>query len=459
MIRFDKRAMTIVVDFNKKIGPFKPLNAVNNGPLPYSDDQTWSNFDDYKKARFPYARTHDASFCARYGGEHTVDVNFIFPNFDADENDPSSYDFQLTDEYIKNILSAGAEPFFRLGSKIEHWSKKYNTLPPADFDKWARICEHIIAHYVEGWANGFRMNIAYWEIWNEPDMRQDHEPIERKPTWGGTKAQFFALYKTAACHLKNRFPQLKIGGPAVANIFTAGPMNIGSVVKPWIEEFLAFVRDNNVSLDFFSWHIYTERISSIERAAEKARETLDKYGLTRTESVLNEWNYATSFKGDDFIHSIKAITGARGAAFSAAAMCYGQNSSIDMMMYYDAQPGVFNGLFDFYTMRPLVGYYPFFMYSELKETGDQIYARSSDKDIYVLAAAGEKKAVMISYYTPPKDNSEKAKTIEIEGLCGVPEVYLTDRYHDMTVIRNYHYADGKLTVTLPPLSVLFIRLS
>jgi hypothetical protein len=48
-------------------------------------------------------------------------------------------------------------------------SRGQKKTPPADFDKWAEICCRIIAHYNEGWGDGFRHGIEYWEIWNEAD--------------------------------------------------------------------------------------------------------------------------------------------------------------------------------------------------------------------------------------------------------------------------------------------------
>ena len=45
------------------------------------------------------------------------------------------------------IEAAGTKVFYRLGHRIEHEVKKYGTLPPKDFKKWAVICEHIIRHY------------------------------------------------------------------------------------------------------------------------------------------------------------------------------------------------------------------------------------------------------------------------------------------------------------------------
>ena len=203
------------VDFTKVLGKVKPMHAVNNGPVyKFAEDQRITNMDAWKAAGIPYARTHDASINYTYGGEHTVDVNNIFTDFDADPYDPASYDFAITDEYLRVIDFAGTKTYYRLGSKIEHWCKKYNTLPPKDFNKWAVICEHIIRHYTEGWADGFKYDIEYWEIWNEPDL--DADDSQNKRTWGGTRAEYFDLYEIASKHLKSCFPHLKIGGPALA---------------------------------------------------------------------------------------------------------------------------------------------------------------------------------------------------------------------------------------------------
>ena len=87
----------VVVSPSVTVGPVKPMHAVNNGPICPKKDQIRGNFDTYAAAKIPFARTHDAAFCASYGGEHTVDITAIFPNFDADENSPDAYDFAFTD--------------------------------------------------------------------------------------------------------------------------------------------------------------------------------------------------------------------------------------------------------------------------------------------------------------------------------------------------------------------------
>lgn len=113
--------MKLFVNPDKIIGKIKPMNAVNNGPV-YTEnaDQNLTNLPYFKEANIPYARTHDASICYDYGGEHTVDIINIFTDFDADPYSPESYDFTLTDMYLDNIARSGAQVFYRLGNKIEH---------------------------------------------------------------------------------------------------------------------------------------------------------------------------------------------------------------------------------------------------------------------------------------------------------------------------------------------------
>ena len=436
---------TIKVNFNKEIDKIRIMHAVNNGPVVAGGDQTRGNQDAYKAARIPYARTHDASFYAGYGGNHTVDVNFIFPDFDADVNDPNSYDFACTDLYMKQIITYGSKPFFRLGSRIEHEIKKYNTFPPANFKKWAEICEHIIAHYTEGWADGFYYDIEYWEIWNEPDLDAHEE--NNKRCWQGTFEEFVDFFSTSAKHLKNRFPNLKIGGPA----------SCGD--EEWSEEFLKEIKKRNTPLDFYSYHWYWTQPYDMTDKCTRVRKMLDRCGYENAETNLNEWNYVRGWS-DEFVYSIKQIIGMKGAAFTSACMSACQNCrDIDMIMYYDARPGTFNGLFDFYTMEPLKGYYPFYIYANLYEMENQIEAICDDKDIYVVGAKNNDKCgLMVTYYSENDNDGAKKVTLDIDGFdASRLKFYLIDESNSYVPKTTYKVEDNKVTMRLERNSIVYIE--
>ena len=399
----------VEVDIGTVLGAVKPMHAVNNGPEVQKPggDQKSGNFEDYKAARIPFARTHDSINCVS-GRPHTCDISAVFPDFDADENDPANYDFVFTDHYLDNIRRAGTAVFFRLGQSIEHGPKKYGVLPPKDFGKWARICEHVIRHYTEGWANGFKMDISHWEIWNEPE---NYETIEKNQMWKAPFSEYIRLYSVVAPYLKKKFPKLKIGGYASCGFYGvssswAKPEDARIVfLHKSFTDFLAACRDGALPLDFFSFHCY----DSAEHAARQiayCRKTLDEYGFKDTEMSLNEW--LCHFSGN------KRGTPEQTAGI-AAMLCVMQNGAVDDAEIYDARAtgGTYAPLFDPETHRPRKAYGVFLAFNELRKLGtalpvaaklpDGVYAtaatRAKGDEIALLAVNTRKDAIALDLST------------------------------------------------------------
>ena len=430
----------IKVDFARSAGVIKPMHAVNNGPVAKSPNpNSWgtrSNMREYSAAGIPFARNHDASFYSGYGNQHTVDVHAIFRRFEADVNDPTSYDFTCTDNYILTTEAAGTETFYRLGARIEHEVKKYGTLVPPDYQKWAEICEHIIRHYTEGWADGYRLKLTYWEIWNEPDL--DADDAADKRCWGGTRAQFFEFFNVAHAHLKKCFPHLKIGGPAIA-----GNME-------WAEAFLAQLK---APLDFFSWHIYAHEVEKITEKAKRVRELLDRYGYTQTESILNEWNYVLAWKGDELTYSHIVKRNIKGAAFTIGTMCAcQQGGALDMLMYYDARPTTWNGLFDFMQIGKctLKAYYALIMFNTLYRLGESVRMEWDEPNLYACAASnGDAAAVVVTHFNDTDQVDAKEICLDLTGFGGENgtelEIYLLDEAHDLEKQESVIFYGERLT--------------
>ena len=443
----------IMVTTAEKVGHIKAMNGVNNGPMKADISQIRDNFTAYKAARIPFARTHDSSFEEAYGSEHTVDITAIFPDFSKDANDPKSYDFDLTDFYLSNILDAGTEVFFRLGQRIHNAPKKYDVFPPKDFKKWAVICEHIIRHYNEGWADGHHWNIRYWEIWNEADLSAyDDVWIKDPRTWGGTEEQFHELFIVTARHLKKCFPNLKIGGPALAGY------------EDWGERFIKKLEAEHVPLDFYSWHVYAKYPWYMSSFAERARKLLDDHGYKECESVLSEWNYLRGWT-EDFVYTVKQLPEEKGASFVTTVMTMCQDAPVDILLYYDARIStIWNGLFDLRSLEPAKTYYAFYAWSKLAEYGTQVKVtvnRETEKDIYVTAATADdgKTAVMVTRFN--EDNNVVAKeTVQLKidkQLPPVVKAHLTDDSHIYTEIPLETKGDS-ITLKLQPNAFMVIDL-
>lgn len=417
----------ITVNFQNEIGKIKPLNGVNSGPK--TKVFTFDATEFFKEANLPYSRLHDVEY--PYGSGEFVDVHCVFPNFDADVNDPASYDFRLTDCYIKAIIDAGTKVFYRLGESIEHAPISKYILPPKDFKKWAQICEHIILHYNEGWANGHHWNIEYWEIWNEPDgdTYRDKDLSEHHTVWAGTKAEFYDFYEVAAKYLKEKFPHLKIGGPAMSSHI------------PWALEFIPEMAKRNVPFDFYSWHTYSSKIELFLERTEALKTCLMENGYIETELILGEWNYVESWNQQP--RSFRKLIGPTGAAFCGALMVALQSTPNTLATYFEADvTKEWCGILQVRDMKiskaapgrlePRKPFYAFKAFGKLLALGTEVETNCEETGLYVCAAKGdEEQAVMlVSYHSGMLDeNMEMTLTGLPKGGCKI-EVYLTDEGTD-----------------------------
>ncbi len=375
-------------DFGAGAGKIRAMHAVGQPPklgahLEY--------FHFLTEANIPYSRLHDMG--GAYGGCVYVDIPNVFRSFDADENDPENYDFAFTDHLLAGLAKANVKPIYRLGVTIEnyHRIKMYRLAPPADFGKWARICEHVIRHYNEGWANGRHDGITYWEIWNEPDNGPDQMTNQM---WYGTKEQYYELYAVTAKHLKACFGDtIKVGGFASCGFYGifSDPAKYGfdAPARPFdaryqyfldfAEGFLAYVKESGAPMDFFSWHSYGS-VSDTEIYADYCDRLLNKYGFGGVETQLNEWNNCpkTNLRGSSF-----------AAAQSAAMMIAMQYKKTDILCFYDARIGqsVYGGLFNPITYQPFCAYYGFKAFGELYRMGTQAVCEKPKQDgVYAVAA-------------------------------------------------------------------------
>ena len=447
----------ITIDLKKECGKIKPLHGVNNGP------KTWNFWfdttDTFKHAAIPFVRLHDTEY--PYGSGHYVDIHCVFPDFNADPYNPDSYDFSATDEYIKAIVESGAKPFYRLGESIEHPAKKYHIFPPKDNLRWAKICEGIIRHYTEGWANGFRYDMQYWEIWNEPDC---HELPEESLMWKGTPEEYFRLYTTAANHLKSKFPHLKIGGYASCGFYAlsqeslenencmlenAGKREVDFI--KFFHNFMKYITDSNQTapLDFFSWHEYSANLETIIFHANYVRKQLDYYGFNKTESICNEWNYC----GEDMFAEMKRMP---GAAFCAAVLCGLQSAPMDSAMYYTGDPtNVYNGLYENLSVKTTKTYLIFEAFGKLYQLGAQVEAICDNNKIYKCAAKNNENdfAVMMVNY----NQNETELILIINGAEDKNlKVLLLDDKHDMEQVQTVNSGDVN-KIILNKNSILFIE--
>ncbi len=380
-------AQSVTVDAGAVEGRLKPLSGVNGPPRSMRSGMFVDVSAEYRDARIDFIRVHDAgagdidavySVRGRMPGRPIPEVvaprtylnpNSIFLNSNADPDNPDSYNFGPTDTLLRELHAIGAQPLFRLGR-----SESADADVPRDFDKYAKIAAHIVAHYNLGWDSGFRYGIKYWEIWNEPDFTS---------FWDGQPEQYYDFYAKVAVAVKAADPTILVGGPAQAS-----PLD----VRPFGEDFLAYVRDHKLPLDFYSWHWYTQNNDpyDLARLGSILRERLDRYGFAKTSNIVDEWGSSHS--------SILPLGGDEHASFMASALIYLQQSPVDAQFYYRA-----DGFFG--TPRPKEGNV-LKAWGAMKDTPIRIRTSGTRSDGFAVEAGksedGKLIQVFISNYQAPE---------------------------------------------------------
>jgi len=165
--------------------------------------------------------------------------------YTEDEQGQPQYNFTYVDQIYDGLLARGVRPVVEISFMPKQLAShpaphafwyKPNVAPPKDYARWdaliRALAENLVARYgideVAQW---------YFEVWNEPNI----------DFWVGQpkQATYFELYSHTARALKSVSPRLRVGGPA-------------SAAMEWVPEFLKYMHDNSVPVDFLSTHGYAD---------------------------------------------------------------------------------------------------------------------------------------------------------------------------------------------------------
>jgi len=422
------------VDFTQKGAVVKPVNGTNfwaklNGNRICDMHQVVAD------AHFSTIRLHDIPL--QNPGMRVVDTTQIFGRFDADANDPKNYYWPATDDYLKRIIDGGSKIIYRLGASIEHTQpNRYFAKDPEDHLQFAKICEGIIRHYNEGWGDGFHYNIEYWEIWNEPNLNPQ--------MWNKDFAAYCVMYVTVAKYLKEKFPNIKIGGPVITH------------ADPGLcKQFIDACKAGGAPIDFFSWHAYPNHPNAVLEPPARIRKMLDEAGYTSTELHLNEWHYFPCTWEE--IHGTKGgperkiywrtapegVNGYDAAAFCGYVLTRWQDTPLTMGNYYGTTMATWGLISDEFEVRK--PYYTFKAFGDMMQM-KPVRVKSTDREfVSVMGVVGEKgeKAIFASNWKQNVENLE----IQLTGVpaSGTVKVFRTDNEHNL-VESAVEYTDSVLKI-------------
>jgi xylan 1,4-beta-xylosidase len=179
-------------------------------------------------------------------------------------NGQLQYDWTRFDSVIAEILASGAKPFFSLSYLPDALVKTSKYGPPKDLTEWAAICAELVAHM----QSKYGLSGLYYEVWNEPNMTG---------FWDGTQDDYYQLYEYTYNAIFENDPTAKIGGPAGAG-------------TGWISPFLAHLSQEDLKIDFVSWHHYSADPATYRTQINYVQRQLKLYDFTDAEMIFSEWN-------------------------------------------------------------------------------------------------------------------------------------------------------------------------
>ena len=174
-----------------------------------------------------------------------------------------------------------------------------NAKPPADYEKWKQLVRETV-HYL----NIVKGYDIIFEIVNEPNSDW---------FWRGTLQEVIEYYEITARVVKEADPNALVGGIGIAG----GPQPKGSADRyNWVKVFIEYSAENNVPVDFISWHYYEQyaqqagRARSVAYQAELIQELVDQNpAIGDPFFTLTEWGWSWT--------PSEVLDGAYNGAFSA----------------------------------------------------------------------------------------------------------------------------------------------
>ena len=446
-LAFGATAVEVSADFTKTTAKFRPALHSSGYAALYERAHSARWDESVREMNFDYVRTHDLALINP--GSRTFDTHFIFPLMHLDATKPENYYFKATDFMVDLQEKLGLKIFYRLGTSIEHTGlTHFNAEIPADFDKMAEVFAGTVRHFTKGWGGGRPHDIAYWEIWNEPDgsnnmwsfnggvddRAKDNRNDERREL-------FVKFFVKVLKRLKSEFPELKIGGPALC-----------TMREDWFRPILKACKAEGVAPDFLSWHYYGNDPDRMFEMVEQADRICIEEGFPKMEMIINEWHFISKagwgqvvrLRGPGTVNDIDS------ACYTLTVLSRLQTSRYDQAYFYGCRHTGNWGYRDYYTGDPNKNFFALKAFGEIKRDCTEICASASgDKAVTAFAAAGadgKNRTLLVTDYC----GRDSRIAVTAKGLDGVKKAKVRVLSYERDLEpRTVDVKDGRFTLVKP----------
>jgi len=151
------------------------------------------------------------------GGVRLWDTNTTWAQI---ETSSGTYSWTELDTWLRSVSSHDKDSMYTFG-RVPHWAAMDASQacpnapagagcpapPPADVDSGDTAWKTFVTALVQHSLSSQELHIAYYELWNEPDLKQN---------WSGTPAQLVTMAKDAYAIIHRLDPSAKVIGPTAS---------------------------------------------------------------------------------------------------------------------------------------------------------------------------------------------------------------------------------------------------
>ncbi|NMC36253.1 hypothetical protein GYA49_04375 [Candidatus Beckwithbacteria bacterium] len=276
------------------------------------------------------------------------------------------------DQAVDSILATGAKPFLALtympkalaASKIDQ---------PYNWNDWQYLVKQTIKHY----SGDKKISNVYYEVWNEPDL----ESFGAWKYHGGKN--YLTLYATAARAAQQardeRVEPFKFGGPATTALY-----------QNWVLALTELTKEQNLPLDFISWHRYAYSPSQFEEDMQELETWLGSDH--QYEFVISEW-------GPD--PGKTAIYSGRYAAAHAVAVSRQLLEKLNLALAFEVKDGPEQADFGWgvltYGIRPKPRYYALTYLADMVGPRFALSGEGSNVTAWAVGNDGKYKVIVSNF--------------------------------------------------------------
>ncbi len=184
------------------------------------------------------------------------------------------YHWNASDRLVEELQKNGVSPYYSwcyVPLPVQPEGGSFRSVP-TNWEKYKEIMREFARHYREQGSP-----LGYQEIYNEP--------INPGAFFDGWVDEFNTLYKYGVQGIKEGDPEALVGGSAEAFVLPAEECreNVG--------RFLSYVEQNDLPLDFFSFHSYGNKNKIYLTRLGLVREALSKNSRFKNAGIhINEFN-------------------------------------------------------------------------------------------------------------------------------------------------------------------------